>query len=147
MPRFVNNGDGTVTDRLTGLLWLQMANCFSSTTWVQALGDAATLASGACGLTDGSVAGDWRLPSVNELQSLVDYEYSYPALSNALGTGQYSPDDPFQWVHYSYARLYWSSTSDAHYPSSAWAVGFFDGALHSNAKPYTCFVWPVRGGR
>jgi hypothetical protein len=35
-PRFAVNGDGTVTDNLTGLIWLQNANCFLSRTWAQA---------------------------------------------------------------------------------------------------------------
>ena len=47
------------------------------------------LKSGQCGLTDGSVAGNWRLPNVKELQSLIDFAYSKPALSNAVGTGQF----------------------------------------------------------
>ena len=57
-PRFVDNGNGTVTDRLTKLIWLKNANAFGIRTWEQALSDANTLASGSAGLTDGSVAGD-----------------------------------------------------------------------------------------
>ena len=71
-PRFTDNGDGTVTDNLTGLIWLKDADCFGSRNWTNALSDANTLADGSCGLTDGSVAGDWRLPNVRELQSLID---------------------------------------------------------------------------
>lgn len=39
-PRFTNNGDGTVTDNLTGLIWLTNADCFGTRTWTQALADA-----------------------------------------------------------------------------------------------------------
>jgi len=35
-PRFTDNGDGTVTDNLTGLIWLINANCFGEQTWTQA---------------------------------------------------------------------------------------------------------------
>ena len=72
-PRFTDNTDGTVTDNLTGLIWLQDAHCMaiSPAIWTTALTNANTLATGACGLTDSSMAGDWRLPSVNELQSLI----------------------------------------------------------------------------
>ena len=36
-PRFTDNGDGTITDNLTGLMWLKDANCFGSQTWTNAL--------------------------------------------------------------------------------------------------------------
>jgi len=71
-PRFTDNGNGTITDNLTGLIWLKNANCFGTQTWAQALTDANRLANGACGLTDGSVAGDWRLPNVRELDRPVN---------------------------------------------------------------------------
>jgi hypothetical protein len=57
-PRFMDRGNGTVRDQLTGLLWLKKADCFPSRAWTQALTDAKTLASGMCGLTDGSKPGD-----------------------------------------------------------------------------------------
>jgi hypothetical protein len=79
-PRFTDNVDGTVSDNLTGLIWLQEANCFGAQTWASALNSANTLASGTCGLTDGSTPGDWRLPNINELHSLVDFGKSGPAL-------------------------------------------------------------------
>jgi hypothetical protein len=79
-PRFTDNGNGTVKDNLTGLTWLQDLDCFGVRSWLDAIADAASLASGACGLTDGSVAGDWRLPNVRELESLTDYGQSNPAL-------------------------------------------------------------------
>ena len=69
--RFTDNGDGTVTDNLTALIWLKNASCYGSN-WASALNFANTLASGSCGLSDGSIAGQWRLPNVNELHSLVD---------------------------------------------------------------------------
>ena len=73
-PRFTDNGNGTVTDNLTGLIWLKNANCFGAKDWAMALSDANTLNNGECGLTDGSVEGDWRLPNVREMQSLIDCE-------------------------------------------------------------------------
>ncbi|MGQ9500071.1 MAG: hypothetical protein ACUVQ6_06945, partial [Dissulfurimicrobium sp.] len=54
--RFTDNNDGTVTDNLTGLVWLKDANCFGQKTWANALNEANTLASGTCGLSDGSTA-------------------------------------------------------------------------------------------
>src|SRR5882724_6155830 len=61
-PRFKDMRDGTVKDNLTGLLWLQNVDCGGNNKpWLDALTFANTLASGLCGLRDGSVAGDWRL--------------------------------------------------------------------------------------
>ncbi len=75
-PRFTDNGDGTVTDNLTGLVWLSFTNCFGTRTWTEALDDAKTLSNGTCSLTDTSIAGDWRLPNVKELQSLLHYRFT-----------------------------------------------------------------------
>ena len=58
---FSDNGNGTVTDANTGLVWLKNANCFGKVTWQAAMDAAAVLADGQCGLTDGSTAGQWRL--------------------------------------------------------------------------------------
>jgi len=66
-PRFVDNGNGTVTDKLTGLIWLKNANCFGEVNWQTALNNANSLANGHCGLTDNSTAGQWRLPNLAEL--------------------------------------------------------------------------------
>ncbi len=78
--RLTDNQDGTVTDHLTGLIWLKNAGCFTPALFAAALTDANQLASGACGLTDGSKAGDWRMPNMNELESIVDVSQSSPAL-------------------------------------------------------------------
>lgn len=60
-PRFTDNSNGTVTDNLTGLVWLKNASCSGGMTWAAAMGWATALESGpfswSCGLTDGSVAG------------------------------------------------------------------------------------------
>ena len=55
-PRFVDNGDGTVTDNLTGLIWLQDSNCWALRNWTAALSEANSLAEGSCELTDGSIS-------------------------------------------------------------------------------------------
>jgi len=144
-PRFVDNSDGTVADMLTGLVWLKNANCFGPRSWMNALADAIGLANGACGLTDGSVAGDWRLPSVNELQSLVDHEYYGPALSNAAGTGRWTEGDAFSGVHL--PGYYWSSSSFAYSPQSAYYVLLYSGYVSAYLKTDSYYVWPVRAGQ
>ena len=109
-PRFTDNLNGTVKDNLTGLIWLKNANCFGLRTWTNALSNSNTLASGACGLSDGSAAGAWRLPNIKELQSLIDFGQFNPALP--VG-------HPLSGVQSYY---YWSSTSDAGYRFYAWYV-------------------------
>ena len=133
-PRFTDNGDGTVTDNLTGLIWLELANCFGARDWAQALTDANTLSTGLCGLIDGSQAGDWRLPNIKELLSLVDYSQSNPALPSG---------HPFVSVQ---STLNWSSTT-APSRNRAWYVNLSDGLVISNLKAANAFVWPVRGGQ
>jgi len=144
-PRFTDNNNGTVTDNLTGLIWLKNANFKAGTrTWANALTDCATLKHGEGGLTDGSVEGDWRLPNVQELQSLIDYGRYNPALCNTAGTGQWTSGDPFTGVQSSF---YWSSTTRAAGTTLAWYVGLYDGYATVDYKSVAAYVWPVRGGQ
>ena len=143
-PRFTDKGNGAVTDNLTKLIWLKDANAFSSRTWEQALSDANTLASGSHGLTDGSKAGDWRLPNVKELQSLIDAAYSNPALSGASGKSQWVSGNAFIGVR---SSDYWSSTTASGPMTYAWYVSLSDGGVSDYNKTRTHFVWPVRAGQ
>lgn len=139
--RFTDNQDGTVTDSVTGLIWLKNAGCFSSANWASALAQANALANGSCGLSDGSAAGQWRLPNINELESIVDVSASNPALS---------PGSPF--INVSTA-IYWSSTSYFYGQGgspSAWAIRFADGRyindwVSNNKISSYNQVWAVRG--
>ena len=135
-PRFTDNSDGTVTDNLTGLIWLTDSDCFGPRTWSAALAASNTLATGACGLTDGSVAGAWRLPNLKELQSLISFGTFGPALPAGY---------PFIGVN---SVLYWSSTSTAMDPAFAWYVSLGDGTTINAGKANPqIHVWPVRGGQ
>jgi hypothetical protein len=168
-PRFIDNGNGTVTDKSTGLTWLQDANCISTNhatlnfdnhndpgdgvvTWQQANDFVAGINNGtyaACG------AGrtDWRLPALDELFSLVDHRFRGPALSNIAGDGQLAEGDPF--INAS-AGFYWSSTEQVGRPENAFAVGFRSGIVldmekasppPSQFNPFVAGrVWAVRGG-
>ena len=133
-PRFTDNLDGTVTDHLTGLTWLKDANCFGERTWVDALSDCNGLATGSCGLTDGSVPGDWRLPNIRELQSLIDYSSAMPALPSGY---------PFINVDF----IFWSSTNHADYAWIVWYVSIISGTVNYNNKTDLYSVFPVRGGQ
>jgi hypothetical protein len=143
-PRFTNNGDGTATDNLTGLIWLKNANCFGPRTWNNALSDSNGLENGECGLTDGSGPGDWRLPNSNELASLVHKGYYNPAVPNTAGTGKWSQGAPFNNVQSFY---YWSSSTYASNTEYAWYVNMDDGYVGYYYKGEYYYVWPVRGGQ
>lgn len=145
-PRFTDNDNGTVTDNLTGLVWTKNANLFGMKNWEDACDECAALSDATSGdLTDGSVAGDWRLPNVRELQSLISYGFILPALPNTEGTGHWMQNDPFAWVLSSY---YWSSSSLPHNAPDpyAWLVGFSGGYLSNGDKSDVYPVWCVRGG-
>ena len=151
VPRFTDNGDGTVRDNLTGLIWLKNANCrefyagdttgYNDRDWNSALVSANRLKDGYCGLTDGSVAGNWRLPNVKELQSLVHSGFAYPAIPNTAGTGKWTEGDAFSGVQ---SGNYWSSTTDASNSSDAWLMDFDSGDVPITYKTSTYDVWPVR---
>jgi len=141
-PRFADNEDGTVTDNLTGLIWMKQANCFGQKNWYQALSDCNTLADGSCGISDGSSAGDWRLPNLREILSLIHYGVSLPTLSDTDGTGKWSEGDPFNGV----ISYYWSSTIDASNTENAWLVLFYFGDLFRHGKNSNYYFWCVHDG-
>ncbi len=114
--RFTDNLNGTVTDHLSGLVWLKDANCKGSMNWAAAVTVANQLSSGTCGLTDESTAGQWRMPNVNELESLIDASQSRPAIPAG---------SPF--INVNLANAYWSSTTYTALPSNAMAIRFADG--------------------
>ena len=151
-PRFTKNGDGTVTDNLTGLIWLENADCAAATMdWEAALVFANTLFDGSgthnggdCGLSDASGVGAWRLPNVRELHSLVHYGVSDPCIPNTAGTGQLVAGDPFSGVQQEY---YWSSTTHSGGLSNAWGVLMGGGDVLDDGKTTLRRVWPVRGGQ
>ncbi len=143
-PRFTDNTNGTVTDNLTGLVWLKNANCDGAKNWTDALAFANSLENGDCDLTDGSSAGEWRLPNIKELHSLIHWGYYSPALSNTGGDGKWTDGDPFTGVGSSY---YWSSTSYAIYTVNAWYVALSYGHVGGVNKTNTHGVWPVRDGQ
>ena len=146
-PRFTDNADGTVTDNLTGLIWLKNARCNDTVggiaggtmPWANAITWSNNLADGKCGLSDWSSAGQWRLPNVNELESLVNAEQS-DISAWLIGQG-FTNVQGWTWS-------YWSSSTYAYNtPQSAWVVELWGGSVNPGVKSSLCFVWPVRAGQ
>jgi hypothetical protein len=131
--RWCENGDGTVTDLTTGLVWLRDANCYGRRAWDPAMVLARGLNSGECGLTDGSSEGDWHLPSSYELATLI------------LGDERIRAASPGPFVRVQ-SYYYWSSTEYTGVTTGAWFVGLHDGFVSTANKAYPLYVWPVRGG-
>lgn len=140
--RFTDNLNGTVTDNYTGLIWLKNANPCGFQTWADALIYCNNLANGTAGLTDGSTAGDWRLPNINELHSLCDLSQSNPALP----TGH-----PFSNVQHQFSYYpYYSSTTDfvRWLVDIVMVVPMINGDVTYDSKEGpSSYVWPVRGGQ
>ena len=156
-PRFTENGDGTVTDELTGLVWLKDANCAGTIghdpdaegdgtmRWQQALDFVAGINAGtydisSCASYTGNYT-DWRLPNIREQRSLMDYSRFGPG--SALPAGH-----PFSRVQVfsDKLRYYWTSTTYALMPEIALQEETWYVWISAFSKSSWHWVWPVRGG-
>ena len=157
--RYIDCGNGTVTDTVTGLIWLKDAECGSlgnpaGRTYAAASSvTATTLANGVCGLTDGSRPGDWRLPTRDEWMATVapavalgcvgvSPPASPPSLTNDPGTACLSLG-PTSFTGVT-ATTYWSSTANETTPSNAFSVVLLIGGVFGASKDSVLQVWPVR---
>jgi hypothetical protein len=129
-PRFIDHGDETVTDQLTGLMWVK--------TPIALVGNGTAMPwTNAVQFCEGLVhAGyeDWHLPTVREYLSLVDYGRS----NLALPAGH-----PFLGINN--AQYYWSGTTAVGMQTYAVGIGFSSGVSWEARKDYDGYAWPVRG--
>jgi hypothetical protein len=129
-PRFIDRGDGTVLDKLTGLMWAKDANLAGAMNWEDAINFANGLELGvACGIT----LSDWRLPNRNELLSLININFNPTYIG--------PPVHPFIDV----GGMYHSSTHVPFNPTGSYAVDLFPVLLTGISKTEELNVWPVRG--
>lgn len=123
---FTDNGDGTITDHLTQLVWQKIPNT-TSFTWEQAIAYAEALEIGG--------ASDWRLPNIKELQSLNNESLSNPSVTTTY----------FSTIG---IKNYWSSTTLLPNPNnlnSAWYWNTQFGITSYDSKTNTNYVICVRG--
>jgi len=137
-PRFLDNGDATYLDTLTGLVWPSEASGVSSAAcgngekqkWQDALEFVLCLnAFSYLGHTD------WRLPNVNELLSLMNY--GEPSIGSWLVSSGFTG--------VSAKKAYWTSTTSSASRKNAWRVSGKSGTRSAANKRKKNLVWPVRG--
>jgi hypothetical protein len=159
--RYTDNGDGTVTDNRTCRIWLKETDCLGKQTWVDAKVQICLLNGRKdCGRVSKHghkrdsqlncegytmmTFTDWQLPTLQELQSVIDYNFFNPALSDVKGAnkwGKVPKNDAFSSVR---LDLYWSATTNALGASHAWHIRLTDGNTGSSDKERARnYVWPV----
>jgi hypothetical protein len=138
--QLTDNGNGTVTDTKTDLVWkkctegLSGANCDSGGaggfTWKTALQQPGVVNGG------GGFAGqtDWRLPNIKELRSIVEAKCVNPTINLTR-----FPNTPSSFV--------WSGSPNTDYSCYAWGVDFYGGYSGYDYRDYNFQVRLVRGGQ
>ena len=145
-PRMRDNNDGTITDLVTGLVWLKQANCINQN-WAGAMAAINSLASGQCGLSDGSSAGSWRMPNRKEMQSLADRaQNNLASYFNTSWTSNTPSINSMPRIFNNMAEFqyYWTSTTNAANPGEAWTTFSCDFGLYNIAKSNTNYTLAVR---
>lgn len=126
--RFVDNRDGTVTDRQSGLMWIQNGwhrDFFSAVTWEAAIAKCDRFKAG--GYTD------WTLPTKAQWQSLVDTHLQAPAIVEP---------NPFKniIIH----MPYWAKDGPLRLLSRRYTTLLYTGRINHQQKTEMAFIWPVR---
>lgn len=121
----VDNGDGTVTDTVSGLMWQKTTA--EKRPWSTAL----------IYCEDLMLAGydDWRLPNRNELQSIVNYNNSNPAIDPDMFPEVDAMTD---------TEKFWTASTHVRNPENAWIVAFDSGGLSYDNKSASLHVRAVR---
>jgi hypothetical protein len=135
--RFVDNGDGTVTDRRLGLMWMKnawMPEFVSAVTWWKALEKLQKL-------QWGGYEG-WRLPTLQEWKTVLDSRQQYPSIVEPNPFENIITHMPY-WsqTEYTYGEDY---TCNNICPFEAYTVMLYAGTVFHQNKSKRAFVLPVR---
>jgi hypothetical protein len=136
--RYVDNGDGTVTDTATSLMWLKDASAAGQQTHISATNYCDNL------VTNGY--SDWRLPSVSTSGGAAELNTLFRAGGNPAGAWEGTNGTPFVNVDTAVPTgNYWSS-SKSPTPDYYWylAIGLEGGISDQTEYDGSVWVWPVR---
>lgn len=139
-------GQEIESDTLTGLTWVKSPNLFGKKNWQGALDTINAMNSFESNQIGYHFCGynDWRLPTIQELLSLMNYGVrDQAAWLNSVGFSNVLPEP------------YWSSSTTSRNSSDAWLISFYDnpqqgyfaGTVQTITKNVQHYVWPVRGGQ
>lgn len=132
--RLIDNGDGTVTDTETSLMWLQDSACIGTADWQDSFAKIKDFndnpASFSCD-TKNNTFSDWSLPNRHELRSLIEHSTDLPALPVSHPFVNVQPD-------------YWTSTTAAYDPALAYTIFIGTGDIQVINKETQQHIWPVR---
>ncbi len=128
---YTDNGDGTVTDQGTGLVWMRDTPDRDDDGFPDPMGWSEAI--GYCEGLEFAGHGDWRLPNIQELRSIVKYDTHDPAIDTSVFSAR--------------SEFYWSSTSVVSDPENAWGVDFGSGYDRWDFKSfkYSKYARCVRG--
>lgn len=169
---YKDNGNGTITDRNTRLVWEKKSfdggihDQFNIYTWNEAFdvhvatlnticandeivtcaANADCVAAGVGGKCGFARKRDWRVPNVKELQSIVNYQNRNPSVSDAFKFPCVAGTTVLDGSCNAVQSAYWSSTTSEVTPGIAWVVSFVFGNVTSTFKDDTFQVRAVRDG-
>ncbi|HYC56142.1 MAG TPA: DUF1566 domain-containing protein [Candidatus Binatia bacterium] len=141
---FVDNGDGTITDTSSGLMWEKLADdggvhdYNTGYNWTNAFGKIGTLNAASFGGYD-----DWRLPSVRELLTIVNFGVVNPAAYSPFSTNC-TPGCTLATCSCTSGATAWTSSSFQLGATSAWLVDFYAGGTGNSSKTNSATVRAVR---
>lgn len=145
-PAYVDNGDGTITDTITGLMWEKLSNDGSihdkdtQSSWSDGLAKIATLNSTVfAGYTD------WRMPNIRELETLVNFGRDFPTANADFNTACAGGCTVLT-CNCTRSFSHWTSTSYDTDKACAWSVDFSIGTRSGLPKTSLFHVRAVRGG-
>ena len=143
---YVDNGDGTITDENTGLMWAKKSDDGSihDQDFVYAWGNSFLLYVAALNGANFAGHNDWRMPNVKELQSIVDYGENIPAASTAFNSGC-TPGCNVVSCSCTYNGAYWTATTYVA-GAYAWFVNHKYGYVDADPKTTAYSARAVRGG-
>lgn len=145
---YTDNGDGTITDGATGLMWEKLSDDGSVHdldnvyTWYDAFNTKIAALNGGSGFAGHT---DWRVPNELELETLLDLGRDNPAIDPAFDTGC-TGSCTVTACSCTQNDDYWSSTTWQSTATAAWHVDFYLAIVSASSKSGFFYVRAVRGG-